>query len=200
MTYEIPNLYGVQNTNSYSSNINYLPIPLSYTSFPILEYKNISDKNNIINKTDEFKTTHQNLEHILSYFNKNSSTDPINQIWQDKLKIARFKISSLVNALALRDQIKHNNIYHIGQDICKIHTHQFALEDSSLFGYSINLAKFGLEKTACSLEGEVRSEIVSCWKDKLLMQKDLTEAIAEYLSLKRKMNLLGLNTKNSYND
>ncbi|OVE78857.1 hypothetical protein BVY01_04285, partial [bacterium I07] len=53
-----------------------------------------------------------------------------------------------------------------------------------------------LEKAVASLEGEKRSEKVACWKDSLALRNDLTEAIAEYLSIQRKARLLGLDYNN----
>jgi len=143
---------------------------------------------------------YQSLESLLNSHRNNQPSDPINQIWQDNLRISRFKISSLLNALYSRDKIKGINIYQINEDICKIHTQQFSLaNDSSIGQYSLNKDQFGFEKSVCSLEREKRTEIVNCWKDKLMMRKDLIEAISDYLSLKRKMGLLGLKIKANYN-
>jgi hypothetical protein len=146
------------------------------------------------------KLKYQSLESLLHNPQKIKHSDPINQIWQDKLKISRFRISSLINALALREKIKHENIYRINYDICKIDTLKFAMaNDSSLGRYTTNIYNTGLEKTVSGLEREKRTESIGCWKDILMMRKDLIEAVSEYLSLKRKMGLLGIKIKNNYN-
>ena len=153
-------------------------------------------------KNDHLKdlTKYSSLESLISTIPKNQPSDPINHIWQDKLKIAQCQVSSLINAIDLRGKIKQENIYRINQDICNIHTQQFALQNSSPFGkYSITPDQSGLEKSVVNLEREKRSEIVGCWKDILMTRKDLIDAISDYLSLKRKMDLLGIQTRDNQN-
>ena len=159
----------------------------------------ISDSPRIIPSLNEIK--YQSLESLLSNTKNDPPTDPINHIWQDKLKLVRFKMSSLLNALNLRDQIKQDSLYDINQDICKIHTLQFAMaNDSSLGKYTSNKYHLGLEKAVGNLERDKRSEVLSCWKDTVMMRKDLVDALREYMSLKRKMSLLGLRMNTKYND
>jgi len=195
--------YGSVNGRAYFFNNQ-----ASYLSKPSVNYSDLSlnifkegNGTASINPIHHSTSSPKSLEQLLSPLLANSSNDPIDQIWEDKLKIARFKISSLVSALSLRENIKERNIYGIDEDICKIHTQQFALATSPSFDkYSINLDQIGLEKSVCSLEHEKRSEVVNCWKDIITMRKDLVEAINEYLSLKRKMDLLGIKTGRDSND
>lgn len=136
------------------------------------------------------------LKYLISPSTEIILNNPIDQTWEDKLKIARLKISSLANTFYQRELIKRDNIWKIDEDICKIHTQQFTLAKSPSFDkYSINMDQIGLEKTICSLEHEKRSEITNFWKDILMIQKDFIEALNEYLSLKRKMDLLGITAK-----
>lgn len=186
----------IKKDNHYTENPTWIHSSLSYS---VLKNSSQSKQNNISNiKIPDFP---RNLEYILHSFLCDSSGDPINQIWEDKLKSAKLKISSMVYALTLREIIKRKNIFSIDEDICKIHTQQLALANSPSFNkYSLNTEQLGLEKTVTSLEHEKRSEIVNCWKDMLLIQKDFIEAINEYLSLKRKMEVLEIDTRRYSND
>jgi len=95
--------------------------------------------------------------------------------------------------MSIRDKIRQDNIYRIDQDICKLHTQQFALGNGHSSGhYAVDPAHIGLEKTVISLEKEKRSEVIHCWSDLLSLRKDFTEALKDYLALKRKMNVLGI--------
>jgi len=197
------NIFGSTKSNThYSGNLSsYFPGPSVYFLDINLNNRKKNTNANFISPGSASNTPSKTLEQILSPLLANSSNDPVDQIWEDKLKIARFKISSLVGALYLREKIKKQNIYGIDEDICKIHTQQFALATSPSFDkYSINLDQIGLEKTVCSLEHEKRSEVVSFWKDVTSLRKDLVEAIDEYLSLKRKMELLEIKAERYSND
>jgi len=162
----------------------------------------VQDQNSQNNTTypPSHQLKYQSLGSLLNPQKNNQSSDPIHQIWQDKLRISRFKVSSLLKTLSLREKIKKENIYNINEDICKLHTIQFAMaNDSSVGEYTGNMQNFGLEKAVGNLEREIRSEITGCWKDISMMRKDLIEATSDYLSLKRKMRLLGLKNKTNYN-
>ncbi|OVE80175.1 hypothetical protein BVY01_00685 [bacterium I07] len=143
----------------------------------------------------------KNLTSILYSLSSASNNDLIPQIWKDKLTISRLKISSLLTALAYRKKLLRDSIYNIDNDICSLHTQQFALQDSSSLGkYSINPAQSGLEKSVVNLESEKRTQRSAFWKDATSIQEDLVNAISDYISLKRKMNLLGINSNNKEND
>lgn len=92
-------------------------------------------------------------------------------------------------------------MYHINNDICSLHTAGFALDNNNPAGkYAVNTQKIGLEKAVAGLEKDKRSEIVGFWSDILLLRKDLTDAIHDYLALRRKMNLLGIQLPTYYHE
>ncbi|OVE78787.1 hypothetical protein BVY01_04425 [bacterium I07] len=195
MSYQSMNNYLHQDTNIWNC-----PYPVSVFSNPDSRYSVLEMKPNTYwsegaNESEQsIHPVKKTIEKLINHLVGDSPTNPINCIWHDKLTIARFKISSLVHALYLREKLKSDNLYRIDQDICNIHTQQFALQDAHFGQYSMNSAQFGLEKAVTGLESEKRSEAVGCWKDILGLRKDLTDAITEYLSIKRKTSLLGMDS------
>ena len=138
------------------------------------------------------------LESLVSIIARRQSADPIDQIWHDKLTILRLRLSSLIQSLRTRQKLKDDNIYNINKDICQIHTQQFSIKNDALKKYSPSNELLGLEKAVCNLEGEKRSEVLNCWKDLSMIQRDLVECISDYISLKRKMNLLNIKPDPTY--
>ncbi len=202
-----PYHYQWKETPRYPPRSRYaIPIsdtPISYfNTLPLDSYKlDPLYKPTIIHHTPINAFPPKSLDRLLSYFISSDIVDPIEQTWQDKLKIARFKISSLVNAINVRNKIREDNMYHINNDICSLHTAGFALDNNNPAGkYAVNTQKIGLEKAVAGLEKDKRSEIVGFWSDILLLRKDLTDAIHDYLALRRKMNLLGIQLPTYYHE
>ena len=128
--------------------------------------------------------------------------EPDNQItidsfFQDRVTLNRMHVSSLVSQITRRNNLQKDNLYKIEKDMMKCQAQLFEIEHVPRW-YNANITRTRnmLEKEILALEKEKRAEYVSCWRDLVLVKRDLIGALKEFKSTEQRQELvLGLDSQ-----
>jgi len=142
--------------------------PSSVSSF----YDNCSDQ-------DSFNTLESNVLQLPD------------EVLDSKLRICKDLAHNLLCLSKEREDLKNHSTYQIDLDILKCHNQLLEIER---FYPGQNKAadqkRLSIEQKLFDLYHEKRAEETSCWRDQLLLKKDMTYLLREYLELQRKKELI----------
>ena len=134
------------------------------------------------------------VSHVLEAIDQNEARkDPqmesIDELFKDRLGLIRSKIELILLQLDQRKQINHGILYEIDKDSSRAQTLIFEM---GYRGYRIDRDRLALEKVKFDLESQKRLEEVSYFRDTGLLNKDLKDALIQYLSEVQKSKILEL--------
>ena len=131
------------------------------------------------------------LDHMLKTIdqrnlNKNLS-DGIESLFNDRLDLIRSKIELLLLQLGQRKMIKENILYQIEDDSCKT---QNLIFEMGIRAYHMDRDRLSLEKVKLDLEKQKRMELVNYFRDTGMINRDLKDALIQYLSETQKSSIM----------
>jgi len=130
--------------------------------------------------------SHENI--LVNYIAQNiykrtANMDPsgggIEDLFKDRLGLIRSKIELILLLLEERKRINQEVIYQINQDHCSV---QSMIFERGKWAYVMDRDRIFLERMKLDLEEQKRREEVSLFKDTGLLNKDLKDALIQYLS------------------
>lgn len=128
---------------------------------------------------------------LLDGFYLNKDLDPITGMIKQKSALAGHSLYGILKQIDIRKDMLRNHLYQIDYTICKTDTYILQLEPW-VPGISpvADKRRGALENILQSLEQEKRREEITAFGDVRLLNQDLNEAIAGYLSANRASNIL----------
>jgi hypothetical protein len=119
-----------------------------------------------------FETIHQND------FRKSYLGGDLDDLFQDRLGLIRSKIELILLQLEQRKNINQENLYRIDKDSCQVQNLIFQM---GYRAYRMDRDRVSLEKMKFDLEAQKRMEETSYFRDTGLLNKDLKDALIQYL-------------------
>jgi hypothetical protein len=126
-------------------------------------------------KTIEEKTLNKNL------------SDGIESLFNDRLDLIRSKIEFLLLQLGQRKMIKDDILCQIEDDSCKA---QNLIFEMGIRAYHVDRDRLNLEKVKLDLEKQKRMELANYFRDTGMINKDLKDALIQYLSETQKSSIM----------
>jgi hypothetical protein len=111
-------------------------------------------------------------------FKKSYLGGEIDDLFQDRLGLIRSKIELILLQLEQRKNINQENLYRIDQDSCKV---QNLIFEMGYRAYRMDRDRLSLERIKFDLESQRRMEETSYFRDTGLLNKDLKDALIQYL-------------------
>ena len=131
------------------------------------------------------RAPHENklVDHIFETIHQNDSKKSylggdIDDLFQDRLGLIRSKIELILLQLEQRKNINQENLYRIGQDSCQVQNLIFQM---GYRAYRMDRDRLSLEKMKFDLEAQKRTEETCYFRDTGLLNKDLKDALIQYL-------------------
>ncbi len=130
-------------------------------------------------------TSHENklVDHILGTIHENEARKStfggdIDDLFQNRIGLIRSKIELLLLQIDQRKEINQENLYGIDLDSCRVQNLIFQMGYRT---YRMDRDRLSLEKMKFDLEAQRRIEETSYFRDTGLLNKDLKDALIEYL-------------------
>jgi hypothetical protein len=128
---------------------------------------------------------HENklVDHIFETIQQNDSKKSylggdLDDLFQDRLGLIRSKIELILLQLDQRKDINQENLYRIDLDSCQVQNLIFQM---GYRAYRMDRDRLSLEKMKFDLEAQKRMEETSYFRDTGLLNKDLKDALIQYL-------------------
>jgi hypothetical protein len=122
------------------------------------------------------------VSHILGSMDKEGSkgesAGSIDEIFEDRLVVIRSKMELILLQLNQRRRIHQKILYEIDRDSCKT---QNLISDMGLRAYRIDRDRITIERMQLDLDRQKRMEKVSYFTDTSLLNRELRDALIEYL-------------------
>jgi len=113
--------------------------------------------------------------------------DPTETIFKDRLTLIRSKIELILLQLYQRKRVNRHVLYQIEKDSCGVQTLCFSLPDG---GYQMSPAKLSIERVRFDLQKEKRMEETSYFRDTGMLNKDLKDALIQYMEEVQKVSII----------
>ena len=168
--------YGYQ--LSFPTLTNQYQIPPPAKAYPVLYRENALVDHMF--KTIEEKNLNKNL------------SDGIESLFNDRLDLIRSKIEFLLLQLGQRKMIKDDILYQIEHDGCKA---QNLIFEMGIRAYHVDRDRLNLEKVKLDLEKQKRMELANYFRDTGMINKDLKDALIQYLSETQKSSIMNTEEK-----
>ena len=123
------------------------------------------------------------------------SNDIFDLLFSDKVAIAKALVLQHISLIKEREIIKRKNIARIEVLEDEAKSRMVQLESFYIRNYIFfedSKTRTELEKRINDLEKQINLEVASCWKDVVIIKKDLMAIMSEYKSNVRKDKLLSL--------
>jgi hypothetical protein len=127
------------------------------------------------------------LVETISGTKTDASSDPTETIFKDRITLIRSKIELILLQLYQRKRINRQVLYQIEQDSCGVQNLCFALPDG---GYQMSPAKLSVERMRFDLQKEKRMEETSYFRDTGMLNKDLKDALIQYMEEVQKVSII----------
>ena len=123
------------------------------------------------------------VDHIFQAIHQNDSKKSylggdLDDLFQDRLGLIRSKIEIILLQLDQRKNINQENLCRIDQDSCQVQNLIFQM---GYRAYRMDRDRLSLEKMKFDLEAQKRMEETSYFRDTGLLNKDLKDALIQYL-------------------
>lgn len=121
-----------------------------------------------------------------------SSSDPVEEFFNDRLRIVRATIQQVLNEIETRETLSEQTLRKLDAEICEAGERllQIAPHGSSTFTIGDPRRRASIEGEIAALEKEHRQEQISKWKDTAALKHELRELLREYMDEKRKEKAL----------
>ena len=119
---------------------------------------------------------------------KEAGAGSIESVFQNRIDLVRSKIELIVVQIQQREQINTRVLGHIDYDACQAQSLLLSLAPDQ---YHQGPDRLNLERMKLDLERQKRMEQVSFFRDLGMLNRDLREALIEYLGERQKASLLG---------
>jgi hypothetical protein len=116
-----------------------------------------------------------------------SSLDPTDEIFKDRLDLIRSKLELILLQLDQRKAINQKILYQIDKDSCKVQSLNFEMGPGA---YEMGRERLTLEQMQFDLKRQKRMEEASYFKDTGLLNTQLKDTLIEYMEEKQKNVLL----------
>ena len=104
--------------------------------------------------------------------------ETLDELFKDRLGLIRSKIELILLQLDQRKNINQENLCRIDQDSCQVQNLIFQM---GYRAYRMDRDRLSLEKMKFDLEAQKRMEETSFFRDTGLLNKDLKDALIQYL-------------------
>jgi len=156
-----------------------------YNGFPI--YKNTSSHTPLYNGIYENRLVRHTIDSISKRHHNTEDSDSIDEILQDRKNLIRSKIEMLLLQLSQRKSINQEITQRINYDLCKAQT---LIMEMGYDIHGISRNKLPLEKIKFDLEGQIRMEQTSYFRDTGMLNRDLRDALVQYIDQVQKDSLI----------
>jgi hypothetical protein len=163
--------YGYQNSAPITSN--QFDIPPPPTPYPV-PYR----ENRLVNHI---------LETIHQKDLKANRSEGIEALFKDRLDLMRSRIELLLLLLNQRKEIKERILYKIDEDGCKT---QSLIFEMGARACQMDRERLTLERIKLDLEQQKRMELVNYFRDTGMLNKDLKDALIQYLGETQKRSMI----------
>lgn len=121
------------------------------------------------------------VEHVLYSINegnsKSTSSQSIDDIFQDRLTLIRSKIELILLQLDERKKINRQLMYDIAKESCDA---QNLINEKIVTSYSMDKERIHLERMKFDLGQQERRETASYFNDTAMLNRELREALIQY--------------------
>jgi hypothetical protein len=133
------------------------------------------------------------VKHILETIDQRNlntdASDGIETLFNDRLDLIRSRIDLLLLLLDERKEIKERVLQKIDEDSCNAQTLIFEMGP---LAYRMERERLSLEKIKLDLEQQKRMELVNYFRDIGMINRDLREALIQYLGETQKRSILNM--------
>lgn len=159
---------------------------------PFYKTPEIERKTDACEDTDTIKDKdNSNPSALISVGSFGAPDFSIDDILENKNNLNKVSINHIIEELALRTKIRNYNLSKIDDEILKIESQLLNFYSFPPFSNPvIEKRKDMLQKEILALEKEKRMELSSGWRDGVLLKRDLTYSLKDYMSMKQKMDLI----------
>lgn len=136
----------------------------------------------------EQKDLSDSLQDVLT----TQSKDLTDLFVDDRLKLARANLKLLQHQIDSRTKIRDNNIDSLDYTILRCGSYLAQMDDfPELANPLVESKRAALSTTVTKLESEKHTEMIKWWGDLTRVYSNLMDAVAEYMSLMRRKQILG---------
>ncbi len=119
----------------------------------------------------------------------------LEDVFSDKCKTSKAGVNALLSEIELRQDLNFNLLNKIDDDICKQNSQLMQLENMNYpcsfeVSEAMEKKRFQLNDNILELRREKRKEYLECWKDLMLLKKDLQISLREYWNHAKKRDVL----------